>query len=62
MIWSTLRHPNVLRLVGVTMMGERSVMVSEWMDNGDIIQFLRKKKDANRLQLVFLLSRVPASL
>lgn len=56
MIWKTLHHSNVLQLVGVTMTEEQFVMVSEWMGNGDIIQFL-KNGDADRLQLVFLLFR-----
>lgn len=52
MIWKMLRHPNVLSLMGVTMMENRFVMVSEWMENGNIIQYL-EKLDADRVQLVF---------
>ena len=58
MTWKTLHHPNVLPLIGVTMMEERFVVVSEWMDNGDVIQF-SKNNDADRLQLVFLLFCIP---
>ena len=54
-MWKTLRHPNVLPLVGVTMTEKRFVMVSEWMENGNINTFLRAHPDANRLELV----RVP---
>ena len=53
MIWKMLRHPNVLSLIGVTMAENRFVMVSEWMNNGNIIQYL-EKVDADRVQLVFL--------
>ena len=53
MIWDMLRHPNVLPLIGVTMSEIRFVMVSEWMENGNVIQYL-KNVDADRVQLVFL--------
>ena len=49
--WRVLRHPNVLPLLGVTMEDKRFVMVSEWMKNGNIIDFL-KNKGADRLELV----------
>lgn len=52
--WRTLRHPNVLPLLGVTMTKDRFVMVSEWMDNGNSNEFLRKNPDADRLELVSL--------
>ena len=56
MTWKTLRHPNVLPLLGVTMSEDpvRFVMVSEWIENGNINQFL-KRVDADRLKLVCLL-------
>jgi len=50
--WKALRHPNVLPLLGVTMTGSRFVMVSEWMENGNINEFLKAHTDANRLELV----------
>ena len=55
MTWKTLRHPNVLPLLGVTMSEGplRFVMVSEWMKNGNINQFL-ECVDADRLKLVCL--------
>ena len=54
MTWKTLRHPNVLSLIGVTMEEKRLVMVSEWMENGNIINFLEKESNADRLELVRL--------
>lgn len=50
--WKALRHPNVLPLVGVVMANDRFAMVSEWMTNGNINQFLVARGDANRLELV----------
>ena len=38
-------------LLGVTMGEKQFVIMSEWMDNGNIIDFL-KDRDVNRLQLV----------
>jgi hypothetical protein len=37
-------------------------MVSEWMVNGNIIQFLKANVNADRLVLVRFLFRVPPSL
>ena len=53
MIWKTFRHPNVLPLLGVTMRGGEFVMVSQWMKNGNIVDFL-EGRNADRLKLVFL--------
>ena len=52
MTWNALDHPNVLPLLGVTMDEQQFVMVSEWMSNGNINQFIQTHKDANRFELV----------
>ena len=52
--WKTLRHPNVLPLLGVTMTESRFVIVSELMANGNINEFVRAHVDADRLGLVRL--------
>jgi len=50
--WRALRHPNVLLLMGATM-GERLfAMVSEWMVNGNIVEFVEAHWEANRFELV----------
>ena len=54
--WKALNHPNILHLLGVTMDKGRLVMVSEWMENGNINEFLRYHEDVNRLELVSLRS------
>ena len=56
MIWSTLRHPNVLPLLGVTLSENRFVMISEWMDNGNVNEFLEKNPYVDRLELVGILT------
>ena len=51
-MWSTLRHPNVLSLLGVVMTDTSFAMVSEWMGNGNINEFVRARPNADRLELV----------
>ena len=50
--WNALHHPNVLPLLGVTMGSPRFAMVSEWMANGNINEFVKANKDTNRFELV----------
>ncbi|KAF9644752.1 kinase-like protein [Thelephora ganbajun] len=51
--WRTLHHPNVLPLIGVTMTEKRFVMVSEWMDNGNVNEFLKRSDtDVDWLELL----------
>lgn len=47
-----MAHPNVLPLLGVSKTLKPLYMVSEWMDNGNINQYLKQKPKADRLQLV----------
>ena len=55
-MWKALRHPNVLPLLGVIMTETQFAMVSKWMANGNINQFVETHKGANRFQLVRLCS------
>ena len=52
MTWRSLNHPNVLPLLGVMMGERRFVMVSKWMENGNINEFVKTHKDVNRFELV----------
>jgi serine/threonine-protein kinase TNNI3K len=52
MTWKSLRHPNVLPLMGVTMRGKHFSMVSEWMFNGSINEYIKANRDADRFELV----------
>jgi hypothetical protein len=56
--WKTLRHPNVLQLIGVTMAKDQFAMISEWMVNGNINDFVKTHLDANRLELVGFLFEI----
>ena len=51
-LWKSLCHPNVLPLLGVTMTETRFVMVSEWMENGNINEFTKARADVNLFELV----------
>ena len=62
MVWKALRHPNVLPLLGVTMTENQFVMVSEWMTNGSINEYVRAEINADRLELVCFPLRVLISL
>jgi hypothetical protein len=52
--WKFLRHPNILPLIGVTMSEAHFAMISDWMANGNINEFVKAHPDANRLELVNL--------
>ena len=60
-MWKALQHPNVLRLIGVTMSKTQFAMVSDWMANGNIDGFLMAHPDADRLELVGFLPKVAPS-
>ena len=50
--WAALCHPNVLSLIGIVTDGGQLAMVSEWMTNGTISEFVGARKDADRFKLV----------
>ena len=50
-IWKRLKHPNVLALLGVnTSLGLQ--LISDWMPNGDLPEYIEEHADADRLELV----------
>jgi len=66
-VWKSLNHPNVVPLVGVSKdwFGCKFVMVSEWMANRRINQFVEAHEDVDRFKLVRFLCaghRVRSSL
>lgn len=52
MAWKTLRHQNVLPMLGVTMSGNQFAMTSELMVNGNINQYVEVHRDVDRFELV----------
>jgi hypothetical protein len=51
-MWKALCHPNLLPLLGVIMGDSQLAMVSEWMVNGNINEFIKANRDVNRFELV----------
>ena len=60
-MWKSLRHPNVLPLMGVTMTETHFAMVSEWMVNGNIKEFMKAHPDEDRFGLVGVPFKVASS-
>jgi len=50
--WKALCHPNVLPLLGVTITETQFMMASEWMENGNINDFVKADTDVDQLGLV----------
>jgi len=51
--WKHLRHPNILPLLGVTLNFEhRFALVSEWMEHGNVNEFIEADEHVNRVELV----------
>ena len=48
------KHPNILSIEGVAPRLSRFCVVSEWMVNGNIMEYVRKYQKVNRLDLVRL--------
>ena len=62
MTWKTLQHPNILPLIGVIMSETQFAMVSDWMADGNINDFVKAHPDANRLELVSVSFKISPSL
>ena len=50
--WRALRHPNIVPLLGAKMTRTQFTMVSEWMVNGNVNEFVKKYPHVNRFELV----------
>lgn len=52
--WKHLRHPNIIPLLSATLHENRLCLISEWMDQGNINEFLTLKQhsEVNRIELV----------
>lgn len=50
--WKSLRHDNVLPFVGVASIPSPFSVVSAWMENGNIMNFMKVTPDQNPFSLV----------
>ncbi|KAJ1302638.1 hypothetical protein OPQ81_002955 [Rhizoctonia solani] len=55
--WSKLDHENVHKLMGVVMFRERLGMVSEWMEHGNLRQYLSRNNGVDRHALCLQIAR-----
>lgn len=56
-LWSQLEHPNVLPFYGLYRLGDQSdrvCLVSPWMDNGNVSEYISVNPKVARLPLVSL--------
>ena len=51
-IWKRLKHPNIVPFIGVA--SNPLQIVSEWMPNGTLVEFVEKNPGAKRINLVSL--------
>ncbi|KAJ7041077.1 hypothetical protein C8F04DRAFT_947734, partial [Mycena alexandri] len=52
LVWRQLCHPNLLPFFGLYYFDGRLCLVSPWMEMGNIMQFLKKEPQINRVSLV----------
>ena len=50
--WKWVRHENILPFVGVSQRPPFFSIISEWMENGNIMNFIKAHPNHNRLHLV----------
>ena len=50
--WRGLKHPNVLPFIGLYEHGSTMYMVSPWMENGVLKEYIQRKPDIDRKGLV----------
>ena len=50
-IWTELSHHNVLPCLGFAEYNNSPALVSEWMENGNVIEFLTKNDNVDRLKM-----------
>lgn len=60
LLWGQLSHPNILPFYGIyinEVRRNRFGLVSPWMENGNVVNYLKHNPDVSRLPLVrYLLS------
>ncbi|KAF7354929.1 Protein kinase domain-containing protein [Mycena sanguinolenta] len=58
LIWRQLSHPNLLPFFGLYILDDRLCLISPWMDNGDLKEFLNSApSDIDRISLMMDVAR-----
>ena len=52
LMWRRVSHPNIVPFLGVSEAPAPLSMVSEWMPNGNVRDYVGKNPETSRLQLV----------
>lgn len=52
MVWKYVKHPNVVPLLGVSEDMSKISIISPWLKNGNILEYIGEHLDASPLQLV----------
>jgi serine/threonine protein kinase len=51
-VWSSLKHTNIVELIGLARFQDQLSMVSPWMENGSLPGYISRHPEADRIQLV----------
>lgn len=51
-VWSKLQHPNIQPLLGFVLEGEYPSLISEWMENGTALRYVKDQPEHDILELV----------
>ena len=52
LIWTSLQHDNVLPCLGFAEHNASPALISEWMENGNVITYLMKNASVDRVEVV----------
>ncbi|KDQ16276.1 hypothetical protein BOTBODRAFT_258809 [Botryobasidium botryosum FD-172 SS1] len=61
-IWKDLRHPNILPFIGTVTLHLKEYLVSPWMENGNLHDYLKRNQHNSGLNFVALLLQVARGL
>ncbi|KAG8687767.1 Adaptor for signal transduction, partial [Ceratobasidium sp. 394] len=50
-VWSRLKHDNILPLLGLAQYRDQMAMLSPWMDNGTLLDYIERNPTVDRCQL-----------
>ncbi|QRV89038.1 actin-like ATPase domain protein [Ceratobasidium sp. AG-Ba] len=60
--WSRLKHPNILELVGLAQFQHYVAMISPWMGNGTLLEYIKRNPTVDRRQIALGISEGVAYL